>query len=122
MSGVDRGDGGGGFRAPAAEALAACGASLEGGGRSLAVLMRRGGLLLEYYAPRGVDDQRPHSRDELYLVERGSGVFVLGGERVPFAPGDALFVPAGVEHRFEDFGEDLGVWVVFFGPEGGSAP
>jgi hypothetical protein len=28
-------------------------------------------------------------------------------------------VPAGVVHRFEEFTEDLVVWVVFYGPEGG---
>ena len=27
-----------------------------------------------------------------------------GPDRHPFGPGDVLFVPAGVEHRFEDFG------------------
>jgi hypothetical protein len=32
-----------------------------------------------------------------------------------------LFVPAGAEHRFEDFTDDLTVWVVFYGPEGGEA-
>ncbi|MDQ3378133.1 MAG: cupin domain-containing protein, partial [Actinomycetota bacterium] len=37
-------------------------------------------------------------------------------------PGDALFVPAGVEHRFENFTDDLVAWVVFYGPEGGEEP
>ncbi len=32
-----------------------------------------------------------------------------------------LFVAAGVEHRFEDFGDDLLVWRVFYGPAGGEA-
>ena len=27
--------------------------------------------------------------------------------------GETLFVPAGVEHRFEDFSEDFGAWVIF---------
>jgi hypothetical protein len=31
-------------------------------------------------------------------------------------------VPAGVEHRFEGFTDDLVVWVVFYGPEGGEDP
>jgi mannose-6-phosphate isomerase-like protein (cupin superfamily) len=44
---------------------------------------------------------------------------VRGDERVPFEPGDALFVAAGVEHRFEGFSEDFGTWVMFYGPEGG---
>ena len=30
-----------------------------------------------------------------------------------------LFVPAGMEHRFEDLSEDFGTWVVFYGPAGG---
>jgi hypothetical protein len=30
-----------------------------------------------------------------------------------------LFVPADVEHRFEEFSDDLALWVVFYGPEGG---
>ena len=29
--------------------------------------------------------------------------------------------PAGVEHRFEEFSDDLAVWVFFYGPEGGEA-
>ncbi len=41
------------------------------------------------------------------------------GER--FGPGDLLFVPAGVVHRFEEFTDDLVVWVVFYGPPGGEA-
>jgi mannose-6-phosphate isomerase-like protein (cupin superfamily) len=39
--------------------------------------------------------------------------------RLRFSPGDLLFVWAGVEHRFEEFTDDLAVWVVFYGPEGG---
>jgi mannose-6-phosphate isomerase-like protein (cupin superfamily) len=38
---------------------------------------------------------------------------------VGFAVGDALFVAAGVEHRFENFSDDLAAWVAFYGPEGG---
>ena len=49
----------------------------------------------------------------------GSGTFVLDGHRHPFAPGTALFVPAGVVHRFEDFTPDFVTWVVFWGPDGG---
>lgn len=52
------------------------------------------------------------------MVARGSGTFVNGGHRHPFSSGDVLFVPAGVEHRFEDFTDDYGTWVIFYGPEG----
>ncbi len=45
----------------------------------------------------------------------GAGV----GRRQKFGPGDFLFAPAGVSHRFEEFGADLVVWVLFYGPEVG---
>jgi len=86
------------------------------------VLFERGDLSVEFYAPRGVDLQEPHDRDEIYIVATGSGTFVRSGERVPFASGDFLFVAAGEEHRFEDFGDDFGTWVFFFGPVGGCRP
>lgn len=82
-------------------------------------LLRRGSLSVELYAPRGHDPQQPHKQDELYVVMSGSGEFVNGDERHPFGPGDVLFVPAGVEHRFENFSADFQTWVIFYGPEGG---
>ena len=84
-------------------------------------VLEHGSMEVELYAPRGVDGQTPHSRDELYVVVSGTGEFVNGPDRHPFRPGDVLFVPAGVEHRFEDFSDDFAVWVVFYGPEGGEA-
>ncbi|HEX8615974.1 MAG TPA: cupin domain-containing protein, partial [Thermoanaerobaculia bacterium] len=60
-----------------------------------------------------------HTRDEAYIVVSGSGTYVHGEQRDPFAPGDFLFAPAGLPHRFEDFSDDLVVWVIFYGPEGG---
>ncbi len=89
------------------------------GGERFARVLGHGSMDVEVYAPRGSDPQTPHTRDELYVVVRGSGSFVSGLERHAFGPGDVLFVPAGVEHRFEDFTEDLVVWVVFYGPEDG---
>jgi mannose-6-phosphate isomerase-like protein (cupin superfamily) len=84
-----------------------------------AAVFQHGSLLLKLYAPTGTDRQTPHTRDELYLVLSGTGTFVNGDARHPFGPGDALFVPAGAEHRFEDFSDDFRTWVVFYGPEGG---
>jgi len=103
-------------RASVAEALSL----LPGaGGARFAKVLEHGSLLVEIYAPRGRDPQQPHTRDEVYVVVEGRGHFVNGERRHPFGPGDLLFVPAGVEHRFEDFTEDLVVWVIFYGPEGG---
>lgn len=83
---------------------------------------RHGSMSVELYAPRGSDPQQPHAQDELYFVIAGTGDFVLDGVGQPFAAGAALFVPAGVPHRFENFSDDFATWVVFWGPRGGEAP
>lgn len=88
-------------------------------GRRSAELLRHASLELRHYAPRGSDPQSPHERDELYMIASGTGEFVRGAERVKFGPGDVLFVPARMEHRFEDFSADLAAWVMFYGPVGG---
>lgn len=90
-------------------------------GRISALIHAHGSMQLRWYAPRGADAQAPHAQDELYIVVTGQGHFRRGEERLPFGPGDAIFVPAQMPHRFEDFSEDLGVWVVFYGPKGGEA-
>jgi mannose-6-phosphate isomerase-like protein (cupin superfamily) len=82
-------------------------------------LFRHGTLTVELYAPRQRDPQTPHTRDEVYAVIQGSGWFRNDHERHQFTAGDVLFVPAGVVHRFEEFTDDLAVWVFFYGPEGG---
>jgi mannose-6-phosphate isomerase-like protein (cupin superfamily) len=91
-------------------------------GKRFALLFERGTLEIEIYAPRGLDPQQPHRKDELYVVVAGQGTFVCGDQRDPFGPGDCLFAAAGVPHRFEDFSDDLVVWVVFYGPDGGERP
>lgn len=79
-------------------------------------ILVRHGVEAEYYAPRGVDPQTPHDRDELYVVATGSASFISGGRRDRVAAGDFIFVRARQTHRFEDLSADFGVWVVFFGP------
>ncbi len=91
-------------------------------GATYVELLTHGTLSVEIYAPRGIDTQQPHSRDELYVVASGAGEFVCGTRRQRFGPGDLIFVPAGVTHRFEHFSDDLAVWVMFYGPEGGERP
>ena len=88
-------------------------------GKRFVGLFTHGTLEVELYAPRGNDPQEPHARDEVYVVARGKGIFFDGKDRVTFEPGDFLFVPARVSHRFEQFSDDLAVWVLFYGPEGG---
>jgi mannose-6-phosphate isomerase-like protein (cupin superfamily) len=91
-------------------------------GERFAVVFEHGTLEVELYQPRDVDPQQPHLRDEVYIVAAGSGTYVVGSERLTFGPGDFLFAPAGVPHRFEYFSQDLSVWVFFYGPEGGEKP
>ncbi len=82
-------------------------------------VFEHGTLEVEFYRPEHIDKQTPHSRDEIYVVVSGSGMFVNGDNREPFEAGEVLFVPAGIEHRFEDFTDDFATWVFFYGPEGG---
>jgi mannose-6-phosphate isomerase-like protein (cupin superfamily) len=88
-------------------------------GERFVAAFQHGTLEVELYAPRGKDPQTPHRRDEVYVVVSGSGEFVAGERTTTFKAGDFLFVAAGVQHRFQNFSEDLAVWVLFYGPEGG---
>ena len=66
----------------------------------------------------GLDDQSPHTEDEIYVVTSGGGRIVTPGGTAEVGPGSVIFVPAGEEHRFE-VTEDLALLVVF-GPAYGS--
>ncbi|MDE2881667.1 MAG: cupin domain-containing protein [Acidobacteriota bacterium] len=83
------------------------------------IALTRGTLEVGLYAPEGTDPQQPHEQDECYVVLDGEGRFRMGDETVSFRPGDFLFVPAGVAHRFFDFDESFKAWVIFYGPKGG---
>ena len=61
------------------------------------------------------DRQQPHEDDEVYVGLEGHGVLEVGGESVAIGPGEAIFVEAGVEHRFTAY-ESLSVLVVFTRP------
>lgn len=76
-------------------------------------------MSVELYSPIGSDPQTPHIQDELYFILAGTGVLVIAGEQYLCETGTCLFVPAGIEHRFEGFSPDFSTWVVFWGPPGG---
>jgi mannose-6-phosphate isomerase-like protein (cupin superfamily) len=65
----------------------------------------------------GVDGQQPHAEDEVYLVMGGIAQFTAGDETRDVAPGDVLYVDAGVPHRFHDIVDGLELVVVFAPPE-----
>jgi mannose-6-phosphate isomerase-like protein (cupin superfamily) len=89
------------------------------GPRPVGMGLAHGSMYTLVYRPPQPDDQQPHAQDELYVVMQGRGVLVVADERHPFETGDMLFVPAHAVHRFEDFTDDLLLWVIFWGPEGG---
>jgi mannose-6-phosphate isomerase-like protein (cupin superfamily) len=97
-------------------------AALAASGEDYVVPFRHGTLEVGLYRPVKVDTQKPHTRDEVYVVISGAGTFVVAGDRRAFGPGEVLFVAAGVEHRFEDFTDDFATWVFFYGPPGGEEP
>lgn len=82
-------------------------------------IMEHGTMSVEIYRPAYADHQTPHLQDELYVVISGNGCFVNNGERAAFQQGDVLFVPAGTDHRFENFTDDFLTWVIFYGPQNG---
>jgi len=61
------------------------------------------------------DHQQPHADDEIYVVLEGHGSLEIDGTSVPLSEGQAVFVPAGKDHRFIGY-ENLSVLVVFARP------
>jgi mannose-6-phosphate isomerase-like protein (cupin superfamily) len=82
-------------------------------------VLKHGTMKLGLYAQTDEDRQQPHAQDELYVVVSGTADFIKAGERVACAAADALFVEAGVVHRFENMSPDFALWVIFWGPDGG---
>jgi len=81
--------------------------------------LERGQLQVELYIPKEEDLQTPHERDECYVIAKGSGQFIMGDKTIDFKPGDFLFVPARMPHKFINFGAEMETWVIFYGPVGG---
>lgn len=82
-------------------------------------VMKHGSMTIEFFKPQQSDTQTPHKQDEIYAIIKGNSTFYRDGERIDCKSGDVLFVPAGMDHRFENFSEDFETWVIFYGPEGG---
>jgi mannose-6-phosphate isomerase-like protein (cupin superfamily) len=70
----------------------------------------------------GVDDQSPHTEDEIYVVRSGRATLVTDSGLADVGPGSVVFVPAGERHRFTEITEDLAMIVVFAPPYGSRAP
>jgi mannose-6-phosphate isomerase-like protein (cupin superfamily) len=70
----------------------------------------------------GVDDQNPHTEDEIYVVRSGRATLVTTSGIVDVEPGSVVFVPAGERHRFTEVSEDLALLVIFAPPYESRAP
>ena len=87
---------------------------LQQGGGGYEIVHSSPGLELGVYvlvAPEP-DRQQPHEDDEVYVVLDGTGSLEVEGERIDLREGQAVFVPAGAEHRFVGY-EQLAVLVIF---------
>lgn len=61
----------------------------------------------------GLDDQTPHTEDEIYVVTAGHARIVTPGGSAEVGPGSVIYVPAAEQHQFVDITEDLSLLVVF---------
>jgi len=61
----------------------------------------------------GVDEQSPHTEDEVYVVAAGRARLESADGAVEVRPGSVLYVPAGESHRFVDVTADLALIVLF---------
>ena len=66
----------------------------------------------------GLDDQTPHTEDEIYIVQSGRATLVTDSGTAEVGPGTVVFVAAMETHRFTEVLEDLAMVVIFAPPYG----
>jgi mannose-6-phosphate isomerase-like protein (cupin superfamily) len=69
----------------------------------------------------GLDDQTPHTEDEIYVVRAGRATLVTSSGTAEVGPGSVVFVPAMEAHQFTEISEDLALLVIFAPPYGSRA-
>jgi mannose-6-phosphate isomerase-like protein (cupin superfamily) len=69
-----------------------------------------------------VDDQEPHTEDEVYYVVSGRARLSVADEDAAVGAGSIAYVAAGAEHRFHDIEEDLSAIVFWAPPRHSNAP
>lgn len=62
-----------------------------------------------------IDQQQPHTEDEVYYIVSGRGQVRVEHEDREVEPGSIVFVPANVKHHFHSITEELKI-LVFFSP------
>ena len=90
---------------------------LDPGGHDYVEFFRSSTLSLSvaHWPVGSVDNQEPHTEDEVYYVVSGRARLSVADEEAAVEAGTIAYVAAGVEHRFHDIEEDLAV-VVFWAP------
>jgi mannose-6-phosphate isomerase-like protein (cupin superfamily) len=61
----------------------------------------------------GVDDQVPHTEDEIYVITAGRARLEADGTSAPVGPGSVIYVAAAEAHRFTGVTEDFAALVLF---------
>jgi mannose-6-phosphate isomerase-like protein (cupin superfamily) len=79
-------------------------------------------LTVAFWPAGSIDNQQPHTEDEVYFVASGCGKLRIGEEDTDVAADTIAFVGAGVEHRFHAIEEDLRILVFWSPPRGTNAP
>ena len=77
-------------------------------------------LVLMTLQPGDEIGQETHKEhDQFIRVEAGAGVVLLNGERHPLSDGDAVVIPAGVEHNVFNMSADvpLRLYTLYSPPE-----
>ncbi|MGZ4359982.1 MAG: cupin domain-containing protein [Gaiellaceae bacterium] len=72
-------------------------------------------IMIAFWPAGSVDNQAPHTEDEVYFVAMGRAQIEVAGESRPVEPGSIVYVATGVDHRFHSIEEDLTV-VIFWAP------
>jgi mannose-6-phosphate isomerase-like protein (cupin superfamily) len=62
-----------------------------------------------------INQQQPHTEDEVYYVAAGRAVIRVGDEDRPVGPGSVVYVATGVEHHFHSIEEELRI-LIFWAP------
>ena len=75
---------------------------------------QRASLGYSVFTPGTVLTPVCHETEEVAYVVAGRGELRLDDEAVPFAPGDALYIPAGVWHAVANTGDEDVVMVFGF--------
>ncbi len=76
-------------------------------------------LLVNEFDPGLTSTAHKHDAEEhAFYVISGAGIMSIEGEKIPVAPGDAVFVPPGKMHQISSTGDAPLKYVVLYSPPG----